>query len=132
MGVGPRIRRLDLLCRQSYRWPIHLALVSRHDNFTASCSLKRRENPVAYEMIRGIMLEVVCCSRLTHFSCNLPVNRRALLHLARMPALRRATLDVSDYDEVALSLSRTTFPALRSLELTNMTQISTLDALSSW
>src|ERR1700685_3443749 len=29
--------------------PIHLALVSRHDNFTASCSLKRRGNQVACE-----------------------------------------------------------------------------------
>src|ERR1700729_3712817 len=88
--------------------PIHQDLVSRHDNFTASCCLKRRGNPVAYEMIRGNMLEVVCCGRLTHFSCNLPVNRRALLHLARMPALQKAASNVSDYDEVASPLSRTT------------------------
>jgi len=72
-------------------------------------------------------MKVVCCTRLIQFSCNMPVNR----HLACMPALQQVTLDVLKYDETALSKSQSTFPALRSLGLTSMTESSPLDTLSS-
>jgi hypothetical protein len=91
-----------------------------------------KDQPEESDHFSEMIWETVCCYELVDFWSNLPVNQRALLHLAGMPALQKLALDVSCSDDfMSLSLPQCAFPALRDLELTDKTASAFLEALPS-